>query len=134
MYPPDSSGTGEVAEIGADGYLADSEPCGGVGDAHESVYGDQRLEPVATGSWQLVHCFVLFRNRKAPFATVTLVAFIVQRYAKLHLQLTSPRRAADRLKYLAGSEVAMGAWVGDIVPEEQAERIRAALAAVEELP
>jgi UDPglucose--hexose-1-phosphate uridylyltransferase len=48
--------------------------------------------------------------------------------ARLHLQLTSPRRAADKLKYLAGSEAAMGAWVGDIPPEAQAELLRAAIA------
>ena len=35
---------------------------------------------------------------------------------RLMLQLTSPRRAADKLKYLAGSEAAMGAWIGDIPP------------------
>jgi UDPglucose--hexose-1-phosphate uridylyltransferase len=46
---------------------------------------------------------------------------------RLMLQLTSPRRAADKLKYLAGSEAAMGAWIGDIAPEQQAERIRAAI-------
>ena len=33
---------------------------------------------------------------------------------RLMLQLTSPRRGADKLKFLAGSESAMGAWVGDI--------------------
>jgi UDPglucose--hexose-1-phosphate uridylyltransferase len=49
---------------------------------------------------------------------------------RLHLELTSPRRAADRLKYLAGSEAAMGAWIGDVVPEEQAERIRKAIETV----
>ena len=47
---------------------------------------------------------------------------------RLHLQLTSPRRAANRLKYLAGSEAAMGAWIGDIVPEMAAERLRKAFA------
>lgn len=46
---------------------------------------------------------------------------------RLSLQLTSPRRAADKLKYLAGSEAAMGAWVADISPEEQAERLRTAV-------
>ena len=46
---------------------------------------------------------------------------------RLMLQVTSPRRAADRLKYLAGSEAAMGAWVGDIVPEVAAENIREAI-------
>ncbi|GLJ60837.1 galactose-1-phosphate uridylyltransferase [Microbacterium barkeri] len=49
--------------------------------------------------------------------------------ARLHLQLTSPRRAADKLKYLAGSEAAMGAWIGDVPPEQTAERLREAVGA-----
>jgi UDPglucose--hexose-1-phosphate uridylyltransferase len=49
---------------------------------------------------------------------------------RLHLELTSPRRAADKLKYLAGSEAAMGAWIGDVVPERQAELIRKAIQTV----
>lgn len=52
---------------------------------------------------------------------------------RLNLQITSPRRAADKLKYLAGSESAMGAWIGDITPESQAERLRAALDTVPEV-
>jgi len=47
---------------------------------------------------------------------------------RLHLELTSPRRAADRLKFLAGSESAMGAWIGDVRPEDAADRIREAIA------
>lgn len=46
--------------------------------------------------------------------------------ARLHLQLTSPRRSADKLKYLAGSEAAMGAWVSDVSPEDAADRLRSA--------
>ncbi|GAA4193968.1 galactose-1-phosphate uridylyltransferase [Microbacterium oryzae] len=46
---------------------------------------------------------------------------------RLHLQLTSPRRAADKLKYLAGSEAAMGAWIGDVPPEQSADRLREAV-------
>lgn len=46
---------------------------------------------------------------------------------RLHLQLTSPRRAADKLKFLAGSEAAMGAWIGDVPPETAADRLRAAI-------
>ncbi|BBH66120.1 galactose-1-phosphate uridylyltransferase [Actinoplanes sp. OR16] len=42
----------------------------------------------------------------------------------LHLQLFSIRRAADKLKYLAGSESAMGAFVNDIVPENAAQLLR----------
>jgi UDPglucose--hexose-1-phosphate uridylyltransferase len=49
---------------------------------------------------------------------------------RMHLEITSPRRAADRLKYLAGSEAAMGAWIGDIPPEQAAERLRAAVEGV----
>jgi UDPglucose--hexose-1-phosphate uridylyltransferase len=50
---------------------------------------------------------------------------------RLSLQLTSPRRAADRLKYLAGSEAAMGAWIGDVPPETQADALRAAIEGVQ---
>jgi UDPglucose--hexose-1-phosphate uridylyltransferase len=42
----------------------------------------------------------------------------------LHLQLFSIRRAADKLKYLAGSESAMGVFINDIVPEQAAETLR----------
>ena len=45
-------------------------------------------------------------------------------WLRLMLQITSPRRAEDKLKYLAGSESAMGAFVGDIAPEETAARLR----------
>lgn len=47
---------------------------------------------------------------------------------RLSLQITSPRRGEDRLKFLAGSEAAMGAWIGDLVPEQTADRLRTALA------
>ena len=46
---------------------------------------------------------------------------------RLRLELTSPRRAADKLKFLAGSEAAMGAWIGDIPPEDSAARLREAI-------
>lgn len=46
--------------------------------------------------------------------------------AYLHLQLFSVRRASGRLKYLAGSESAMGAFVNDVVPEEAAQMLREA--------
>jgi UDPglucose--hexose-1-phosphate uridylyltransferase len=45
----------------------------------------------------------------------------------LHLQLFSIRRAADKLKYLAGSESAMGAFINDIPPERAADMLRNAL-------
>jgi UDPglucose--hexose-1-phosphate uridylyltransferase len=42
----------------------------------------------------------------------------------LHLQMFSIRRAADKLKFLAGSESAMGAFVNDILPEQAAQLLR----------
>lgn len=42
----------------------------------------------------------------------------------LHLQLTSPRRAEDKLKFLAGSEAAMGAFINDTTPEDVAQLLR----------
>jgi UDPglucose--hexose-1-phosphate uridylyltransferase len=46
---------------------------------------------------------------------------------RLQLQITSPQRAADKLKYLAGSESAMGAFIADFAPEKTAAQIREAL-------
>lgn len=46
---------------------------------------------------------------------------------RLQLQITSPRRAADKLKYLAGSESAMGAFIADLPPETTAGLLRDAL-------
>lgn len=46
----------------------------------------------------------------------------------LHLQLFTLRRAPGKLKYLAGSESGMAAWINDIAPEDAARRLRAALA------
>ena len=44
--------------------------------------------------------------------------------ARLHLQVFSVLRAAGKLKYLAGSESGMGAWVSDTTPERIAARLR----------
>ena len=52
---------------------------------------------------------------------------------RMRLELTSPRRAADKLKFLAGSESAMQAWTAEILPETAAERLRAAIDSVPEV-
>ena len=49
---------------------------------------------------------------------------------RLMLQVTSPRRAANKLKYLAGSEAAMGAFIGDVLPEQTAGFIREGISRV----
>ncbi|MDR2381531.1 MAG: galactose-1-phosphate uridylyltransferase [Bifidobacteriaceae bacterium] len=51
---------------------------------------------------------------------------------RLHLQLFSVRRAPSKLKYLAGSESGMGAWISDTTPERIAARLREALAEVDQ--
>lgn len=43
---------------------------------------------------------------------------------RLHLEVFSIRRAVGKLKFLAGSESAMGAFVNDISPEVAAARLR----------
>jgi len=53
---------------------------------------------------------------------------------RMRLELTSPRRAEDKLKFLAGSEAAMGAWTAEILPEDAAERLRAAIDSTPEVP
>jgi UDPglucose--hexose-1-phosphate uridylyltransferase len=52
---------------------------------------------------------------------------------RLSWRLTSPRRSADKLKYLAGSESGMGAWIADVAPEAAAARLRDALAKADAL-
>lgn len=48
--------------------------------------------------------------------------------AYLRLELISTRRAPGKLKYLAGSEAAMGVFVNDVLPETTAQRLRQARA------
>jgi UDPglucose--hexose-1-phosphate uridylyltransferase len=45
-------------------------------------------------------------------------------FGRLHLQLFSLMRAPGRMKFLAGSESAMGAWINDTTPELIAQRLR----------
>ncbi|MFC4554295.1 galactose-1-phosphate uridylyltransferase [Georgenia faecalis] len=47
---------------------------------------------------------------------------------RLHLQLFSVLRAPGKLKYLAGSESGMGAWVSDTTPEKIADRFAEVMA------
>lgn len=49
----------------------------------------------------------------------------------LHLQLQTTRRAPGKLKYPAGSEMAMWAYISDVPAEQSAEQLRAAWNAVQ---
>jgi UDPglucose--hexose-1-phosphate uridylyltransferase len=44
---------------------------------------------------------------------------------RLHYQITSIRRAPGKLKYLAGSESMMGAFIMDMTPEQSAQQLQA---------
>lgn len=44
----------------------------------------------------------------------------------LHVEFTPLHRRADRLKYLAGSELGGGAFLNDVAPEQAAKELRAA--------
>ncbi|MCK9878988.1 galactose-1-phosphate uridylyltransferase [Frankia sp. Ag45/Mut15] len=45
----------------------------------------------------------------------------------LHVEFTPPHRSATRLKYLAGSELAGGAFLTDVAPERAAAALRGAM-------
>jgi UDPglucose--hexose-1-phosphate uridylyltransferase len=47
-----------------------------------------------------------------------------QREGYFHVELMSIRRSATKLKYLAASESAMDAFIGDVTPESIAQRLR----------
>ena len=50
-----------------------------------------------------------------------------QHVSHFHIELTPLHRTAEKLKYLAGSELGAGAFVNDTAPEETAARLRAAV-------
>lgn len=47
-----------------------------------------------------------------------------QREGYFHVELMSVRRSENKLKYLAGSESAMDAFISDVTPESVAQRLR----------
>ncbi|HVL32525.1 MAG TPA: galactose-1-phosphate uridylyltransferase, partial [Actinomycetota bacterium] len=49
-------------------------------------------------------------------------------FSHLHIELMPPYRTAEKLKYIAGSELGAGAFMNDTAPEETAAQLRAAVA------
>ena len=47
-----------------------------------------------------------------------------QREGYFHVELMSVRRSATKLKFLAGSESAMDAFISDVAPDSVAQRLR----------
>lgn len=79
---------------------------------------------------RLLHAMETVYPTPSPYIAAWHQAPLVEAGAAVRLQLkiTSPRRAEDKLKYLAGSESAMGAFIADFPPEKTAGQLREALA------
>jgi len=45
-------------------------------------------------------------------------------YSHFHIEFYPPYRTKDKLKYLAGSELGVGAFINDSLPEEKAQELR----------
>jgi UDPglucose--hexose-1-phosphate uridylyltransferase len=75
---------------------------------------------------ELLRRFDRFHDRPIPYIAAWHAAPVREGrdLLRLHLQLFTIQRAPDKLKYLAGSESAMGAFINDLVPEETARRLR----------
>ncbi len=93
-----------------------------VGEAARDAFGPLYLD--------VLRRFDALFGRPAPYIAAWHQApvrdEIARRQFAAHLQVLSVRRAAGKLKYLAGTESGMGAWINDIVPEEAAQRLREA--------
>jgi UDPglucose--hexose-1-phosphate uridylyltransferase len=67
------------------------------------------------------------RGYDALFARPFPYVLCVHPGSHLHVELYSPARAADRLKFLAGSELGAGVFLNDTLPETTAAELRAAI-------
>jgi UDPglucose--hexose-1-phosphate uridylyltransferase len=74
--------------------------------------------------------------RPVPYIAAWLQAPVSTGRTESHLRLEafSPRRSAEKLKFLAGSESAAGVFINDVVPEQAAEVLRKAEPAAISLP
>jgi UDPglucose--hexose-1-phosphate uridylyltransferase len=95
---------------------------------HAELTSDERTE-LATVYSSLLRAFETVYETPSPYIAAWHQAPLSEgaKNLRLQLQITSPRRAADKLKYLAGSESAMGAFIADIPAETIAAQLRHAL-------
>ena len=95
---------------------------------HTELSSDEREELAVVYS-RLLRAFETAYETPSPYIAAWHQAPLAQggENLRLQLQITSPRRAADKLKYLAGSESAMDALIADIPAETIATKLRQAL-------
>jgi UDPglucose--hexose-1-phosphate uridylyltransferase len=98
---------------------------------HRPVPDLPALEPAERDSLASIYLDVLGRVERVLGPSAPYVAAWYQAPARslrdamvLHLEVFSIRRAPGKLKYLAGSESAMGVWINDVAPEEAARLLR----------
>ena len=86
----------------------------------------EELDELAPLYLELIRCFDRLYDTPTPYIAAWHQApkSAIPHTVRVMAQITSPRRASDKLKYLAGSESAMGAFIGDVTPESQAEAFR----------
>lgn len=87
---------------------------------------DEERDEFATVYLDVLHRFDALYDSPMPYIAAWQQApvRIDRDLAYLHLQLFSIRRAAGKLKYLAGSESGMGAFINDVQPEQAAAALR----------
>ncbi len=95
---------------------------------HVELTADERLELASMYS-SLLRAFETVYETPSPYIAAWHQAPTIEvgKNLRLQLQVTSPRRAANKLKYLAGSESAMGAFIADIPAEAIADQLRQVL-------
>lgn len=95
---------------------------------HADLTSDERAELAGVYS-KLLHAFETVYETPSPYIAAWHQAPLSEgaKNLRLQLQITSPRRATDKLKYLAGSESAMGAFIADIPAEAIAAQLRQVL-------
>ncbi len=77
----------------------------------------------------LVRGYDLLFARPCPYVMVVHQAPTDERSeGHLHVEFYPPLRTADKLKYMAGSELGGGTFIGDVLPEESAAALREAIA------
>jgi len=79
----------------------------------DRIFGDDQPVTPYIAAWH-----------QAPFGQLEEFDGVSRDDFALHLELFTIRRTSGKLKFLAGSESGMGAFINDIAPERAAERLR----------